>query len=76
MKGSTDNLKSENLPQLMVTFPHELPYHEMATYYRISQMTGILLDTRVSVMGKAEFNPRILPVDMSEAIFARRTLHE
>lgn len=77
MKGhSTYHQSTENLPSFMVSFTRKFSHSELAIYYRITQLTGIVLDSRVATMGNEKFSAPILPVDFAEALFARRTLHE
>ncbi len=59
--------------------PGLLPVHkDLVTLYRITQLTGVILDERVAELGGADINKctSIAQPDRDEMEAARRTLHK
>ena len=55
---------------------NRLPEKELRVLYRISQLTGVLLEDDVSLLGMDTSNLTLLPkCDQEEVQYARRCLH-
>ncbi len=54
----------------------QVPAREVALLYRISQLTGTVLDDSVGMCGPTEHLARVASSDVEDIRWSRRTLHE